>query len=184
MKNLLFFSFSFFLLFSCKGDDPCDTFICMNGGVLENCQCTCTERYQGPDCSVQKTPALIKVSKITITKFPTTTETGGSWDTFDGADIYVRITSSTGNTIYDAPTFYEDATNPNGNYSFDTDINLSAETTYDFEVLDYDDGITDDDYMGGITGKVYDSKNNFPSTLDFTCEGCSTSFRLELEYEF
>jgi hypothetical protein len=120
---------------------------------------------------------------VDVTSFPPTDANGAGWDTFDGADIYIDIQQN-GQLVFSYPNFYEDA-NLNTVYPFTIDnVYLDPSLDYEFRVYDYDDGITPDDYMGGISGKVYSDNNGFPSEVDITCTGCSVGFKLYVSYEF
>jgi hypothetical protein len=86
--------------------------------------------------------------------------------------------------IYDQPTFFEDA---DASQDYDLTVTppieiLNPTGEYGIQLLDYDDGITSDDFMGGIIFVPYNSTNGFPASL--TLNGDLVSFVLELTYEF
>lgn len=172
---------------SCAKDAPqdlCANIICNNGGSCANGLCNCASGWTGSDCSRQATPLKIRITKIDILKFPPTTTNGAGWDVLDGPDITVTVTKDN-KTIWDSPTFSEDATQ-NKTYTFtpSTAIEITApKDKYAIELYDYDD-LDDDDFMGGINFIPYFDTNNFPTSLTLECTGCTTSFKIYLQYVF
>jgi hypothetical protein len=161
------------LLISCdKDNDLCKGISCINGGTCINGDCLCPDQWTGPDCSQEKTPTKIRVGKIEITSFPPTDVGGAGWDLFDGADVYILI--SKGNTpLYDSD-YVEDLT---GNYEWTTNFEFGdPEDTYTISVFDYDDGITADDFMGGISFTPFIEGFSFPSAFSVSCGTCVVSF--------
>ena len=186
MKKLfpLFCLFSILLFTDCtkEEEDPCAGITCENGGTCINGTCDCPDMYEGADCSDQKTPQLIKITKITVTNFPPLNN-GDSWDAFDGPDIFIKL-------FYNSQAIAESGPFENADsqveYSWTvTNLNLIApEDPYTIELYDYDDGVTADDLMGGYTFTPYSDTNGFPDKITLSEPGSSTSFVLELEYQF
>lgn len=153
--------------------------------MLSSCnkQKVCSTGYTGSDCSVQTTPTKIIVSKIEVSKFPSTDTGGAGWDLTSGADIYPVLTKGS-NTIWESPTYTTDA-NPNSSYTYtlspSADI-ISPFETYSISLYDYDD-LDSDDFMGGINFVPYSTTNKFPSVINVDAGG-SVSFKLHLTYVF
>ena len=186
MKNLisLFCLFSILLFTDCaKEEDPCADITCQNGGTCINGTCDCPDMYEGPDCSDQKSPQLIKVTKITVTDFPPL-DNGASWDAFDGPDMYVEFTYN-GQVVH-TTGYYEDADSQiDYEYTPTTNLHLFVpEDQYNIDIYDYDDGITAPDWMGGYTFTPYSDNNGFPTKITLEEAGANTSFELEIEYQF
>jgi hypothetical protein len=59
------------------------------------------------------------------------------------------------------------------NYEF-----TEPQQTYSIEVYDYDDGLSADDYMGGINFTPYSSGQQFPSTITLDCGTCKVAFKM------
>jgi len=176
---LLLVSITTLTLNSCK-KDPCDSTICLNGGYCANGSCVCPEGYTGADCSQQKTPTQIRISKIDVTRFPET-DNGAGWDLTSGPDIYPELSKGS-TTIWTSTTYYQNA-NPANIYSFDLNpiVSLtSPNDRYTIRLFDYDD-LDEDDFMGGINFTPYFSTNNFPSVLTIDAGG-TVAFRLHVTY--
>lgn len=173
------------MLFACQKDDPapdpCANIICINGGFCANGECNCPPAYTGSNCSLEKTPTSITITRITITKWPPTDANGAGWDIFDGPDLIV-IVEAAGQQIYVSNTFHEDAVQGQ-QYSFNTLIRLDKPTVdHEISLFDYDDGITTNDYMGGIGFYPYRIGEGFPAERALDVGG--VSFKLQLTYSF
>lgn len=130
-------------------------------------------------------PTSIRITKITVTNFPPTDANGAGWDLFDGPDIYVQILLDN-QTIYKHNQFFEDAT-PNNNYDFipNSNINLDRPTNqYQIALFDFDDNLTEDDLLGGITFIPYQPNIGTPATANLKVNGTQIEFTLDLEYTF
>jgi hypothetical protein len=172
------------LLFNCKKEtpDPCAGITCLNDGYCANGQCVCPEGYTGVDCSQQKTPVKITITKIQVTKFPATDVGGAGWDLTSGADIYPTILKGT-TLIWESPVMFTDA-NPSLTYDFtpSPSIDLTSPTDqYTIELYDYDSP-DPDDWMGGFYFTPYSSTTNFPSVLTITTAGSDLAFKIFITY--
>jgi hypothetical protein len=148
----------------------------------------CPRGYYGSDCSQQVTPTKISISKIEVTRYPLVTNSGSSWDTgLSGPgnslpDIYPTLYQN-GNLIWDSSIYQEDVSG--GAYSFipNSPIQITSPTAQcTIWCRDFDDLDTDDD-MGGITFTLYNSSNDFPSTLVVDANG-TVAFKFYLSYTF
>ena len=166
------------ILFSnCKKEttqaDLCQGVICQNGGNCVNGGCNCPPQWTGSDCSQEKVPIKMKVGNIKITSFPPTTTNGAGWDILDGPDVYIEI--SLNNTSLYKSDFVEDLT---GNYTWSPNFEFSNPTaTYSISVYDYDDGLSADDFMGGINFTPYKPGEKFPTSFTIDCSNCVVSFQ-------
>ena len=115
----------------------------------------------------------MKVNKIKLTSFPPTDTGGAGWDLFDGADVYIAI-SKAGVKLWQSGSI-EDLTTQHewtANFEF-----TDPTATYDISVYDYDDGITADDFMGGILFTPYRPGQHFPTSYSLGgCSGCVVFF--------
>ncbi|MCB9295542.1 MAG: hypothetical protein H6559_20815 [Lewinellaceae bacterium] len=153
--------------------DLCQGVICLNGGNCVNGDCNCPLQWTGSDCSQEKVPIKMKVGNIKITTFPPTTTSGAGWDIFDGPDVYIVI--SRNNTSEYESGFVEDLT---GNYTWSSNFEFSDPTaTYSISVYDYDDGLSTDDFMGGINFTPYRPGEKFPTSFTLDCGNCVVSFQ-------
>lgn len=177
MRKTLILSFlaAMMLATSCKKDPQeklCDGIICLNGGVCVNGGCECPDRYTGPACATEVDPIKMKVGQIELTGFPATTSSGAGWDTFDGADVYLEILKG-GVSHYKTNT----VTNLTGAHTWSVNFEFTDPTaTYVIRAVDDDNGITTDDYLGGITFTPYISGADFPTSYPVECVGCTVSF--------
>lgn len=165
------------LAFSCKKEttqaDLCEGVVCNNGGTCVNGDCSCPPGYTGPACEQEKTPVKIRVSSITLSSFPAT-DNGAGWDLTSGPDVYIEITQGT-TLVYQSGYVQNLATVQTYN---DIVEFSNPQATYSIKVYDYDDGLTADDYMGGINFTPYKPGQNFPTTIFLSCSGCVVSFSL------
>lgn len=165
---LLFVAFSLLTITSCTKKDKCETTICRNGGTCYDGSCTCPTGYTGSDCSTQKTPTQILISKIVVTGFPATTSNGAGWDLTDGPDIFPRFFIS--NTLaWSSTLHYSNCTN-SYQYEFVPAQNIVITNTLaQCNVSLYDwDGVSADDPMTGRSFYPYSTTGGFPTTLNFT----------------
>lgn len=176
---LLLFSVTTLATSGCK-KDPCGKINCTNGGYCANGECVCPEGFTGVDCSQQRTPLQIRISKIEVTRFPAT-DNGAGWDLTSGPDIYPQLFKGS-TLIWKAPSYYQNA-NPSIVHSFDVNpiVSLtSPNDQYSIGLYDFDD-FDADDFMGGVNFTPYSSTNNFPSVLVVDAGG-AVAFRLFVTY--
>lgn len=196
MKNLLkkiAVIFIVYLVFGCSKDSPnsntvpCTPIPCLNGGTsTPNCGCSCPQGYTGNNCGTQITPTQIAITKIRVTQFPDTNN-GSWWDTLPNsdADIYITIQNSSSTTLYNSPTYFQDATSNGVNY-YDfvpsTPIVFSNVTNgYLMSIYDYDT-VGSDQLMDFSTFYLYNSLGGFPTTKTYTNSTGTFSFTLTLSY--
>jgi hypothetical protein len=185
-KYLIFLALLCVGISACKKDDPCENITCLNGGTCANGSCNCPTGYSGSDCSQQVKPTRINIQSITVTDFQPTDSNGAGWDVFDGADAYA-VLSLNGNVIAsNENSRIEDVTNSPFSWSslpsgFEMD---DVTNQYQLSLYDYDDGLTADDFMGGIIFTPYNSTNGFPEKITVSCGNCSVAFELKVDYDF
>lgn len=170
--------FAIITLGSCE-KDPCESTVCLNGGYCANGECVCPDGYTGADCSQQKTPTQIKISKIEITRFPATSS-GAGWDLTSGPDIYLQL--SLGSTTIWESGYYQNA-DPSFSYSFDLNPIISLTNPndqYTIRLLDFDD-FDPNDFMGGINFTPYNNSNEFPTVLTIDAGG-TVAFKFYVSY--
>ena len=196
MKNLLkkiaILSIVMFL-FGCSKDSPtttpaaCTPITCLNGGVSRpDCGCNCPQGYTGSNCGIQITPLQVLITKIRVTKFPDT-NAGSWWDTLPNsdADIYVTIQNSSSTTLYNSPTYIQDATSNGVNY-YDfvpstPIVFLNVTSGYLMNIYDYDT-VGSDQLMDFNAFYLYNSLGGFPTTKTYTNSTGTFSFTLTLSY--
>lgn len=180
MKKLLFLVVLTALLgHACEKDpidiqeDLCKGVICNNGGYCVNGDCQCPPQWTGPSCAQEVAPNKMRVGVITLTSFPLTDGAGGGWDLFDGPDVYLQIKQ--GSQVIFTTGYVEDLLSQ---YSwFTTGLEFSNPTaTYTISVFDYDDGLSADDPMGGISFTPYQPGKKFPVSYPLQCATCTVAF--------
>lgn len=168
------------MMISCNKDN-CEGHMCMNDGVCVDGWCDCADGYEGFECEDQKTPRKMFITDVLVTRFPAL-DNGSGWDLQDGPDIFIQFGKG-GDLLYEASAFYENA-DPNEEFSFSA-ISIEIEDATDshiIQVMDYDHGQSDDDWMGGIEFTPYFSNTNgFPTTLELDAGG-TVAFTLTLNY--
>jgi len=210
LKSLIFLTLMAFAI-SCSSDSapvegstPCVPITCLNGGVsTPNCGCTCPQGFTGNNCSTQITPSKIKITKITVKKFPNFDGTN-TWDpcstlclTADDInrkrpDIYFTIENTNLVEIYKHPSYFPNViSNLIGTDLFEFTPTLSLEFTnfstgYILNLKDYDGAesnfISPDDEMGFVAFMLYNSNGGFPTTKTITNSNGTLIFELTLQY--
>ncbi len=181
MKNLLFSRIFFiavagFVLLGCK-KDPCETVKCENGGYCANGSCVCPPGFTGADCSQQKTPTVMFITRIDLLNTPPTADGGSAWDDSEGpglsfADPYL-VFERDFTTLYETDYSYDRDYNQVVTYTPTSPIAINSPNSrhlvdvYDFDVFN------SDDYMGGIEFTPYSSTNRFPSSQVITAGNIS-----------
>lgn len=168
MKNFSLYGLLVGVLMLLAGcSDPCKKTTCYNGGECVDGTCKCPTGYGGATCGELLTPVSVKVKKITINGFPSTASGGGSWDVASGderPDIYPLIQNAVGSTIYQAPTYYQNAIY---GYSYDFTDNmpllLSVGADYTITLWDYDS--FGSDAMASYQFSISQNTTSFPSQL-------------------
>lgn len=166
----------------CEKDQPCTDILCANGGTCVNGSCDCPDGYTGPDCSDEEEPQAVIIESITVKGFPATAPGGGGWDLLDGADLMIFIEDQNGNEVWNPNTFYEDA-DPNGSYSWEPGLRITdVRGRHSLFVLDYDDGLSANDLIGGANFTPYNPGSNFPTQIGGEVEGVSLDIRVRYEF--
>jgi hypothetical protein len=186
MKNIyLIASLMAFSLFVSCNEDPCDNVNCLNNGFCVNGTCDCPVNYTGPTCSDQKTPSVIRLTAITVTKFPGSNN-GASWDPVSNTfpDIFPVITDNNNDIILlNLINDWIENADPSNSYTFNLPANgfefPNVNANYNILLYDYD-GTSDLDFMGGINGSIYNNNGGFPNSLNFSTN--DFSFELQLNY--
>lgn len=181
MKKITFLIMLMLAGFSCtKEKDPCEGKVCENGGTCVDGTCQCKGLWKGEKCTEQITPLLLSVGSIHITKMPATDSGGAGWDLTSGPDIYVIIKQ--GGTVLASTqnTWIQNASvGAFWNTGFGTNL-VTVPIT--IELWDYDD-FDSDDFMGGVTGLLYNSTNKFPTEITTDCSGCTVQLKFgSVEY--
>jgi hypothetical protein len=175
MKNLIFSRIFFlavagFVVMGCK-KDPCETVKCENGGYCANGSCVCPPGFTGADCSQQKTPTVMFITRIELINTPPTTPAGFAWDNSEGpglplADPYIVLLQNT--TLYTTDVSIDRNYNQVVTYNPTTPIAInSPNSLHAIEVYDFD-VTSPDEFMGGFEFTPYSSTNRFPSSQVIT----------------
>lgn len=149
---------------------------------------SCPNGFTGSNCSQQKNPVQIQVTKVTVTNFPSTRLDGTDWNLTESAghaDIYPTIADSSGNVVFTFRSVYlSNASNANNNiFTLSTPIILSNPlSSYTFTLFNWN-SVAADDNMGSITKIIYNSSNNFPTTINLD-NGAGLTFQLTVQYVY
>jgi hypothetical protein len=186
------------LIFSCSSEDSasCEQIMCYNNGTTNSdCGCDCPYNYTGIDCSEQREPNEIIITKVTVEVFPVYDD-GSYWDVdIDDdiiADVYFKIFEcvddgcSTISEFYDQPTYFE---NPETLPLVFDDLNIVFQNYrinrfFYIQLFDYDNLTADDEMTSAAEGffNIYTENNSFPETLKIV--GSDFIVEMELSYNF
>lgn len=157
--------------------DPCAGKTCENGGNCFDGSCNCVGLWKGEHCTEQITPILLTVGSVQITEMPPTDTNGAGWDISSGPDVYVVVKQNGTVLLNTSDSWVQNATKGVlWNEGFSTNFAVAPVTV---EVWDHDD-LDADDYMGGITGPLYFSTNNFPTSVILQCGICTVEVKFGL----
>ncbi len=171
--------------------DPCEGVTCQNGGACLEGKCQCPTGFTGANCETQATPKSVKVTSISIKKYPATKTDGSKWDTDGSApDLYPAIytlkadNKSIDQVFWSSNTF---SLNPAAGKAVDFSLILPAlslgpvDKTFAIAAIDKDDpGV---EVVGTIISFTLNSLiTGRPSTISIDCPTCSTGFDLKVEY--
>jgi hypothetical protein len=133
------------------------------------------------DDNVVEAPDYIKVKTVFLDKFPAT-DNGAGWDILDGPDLYFTI-SYNGAEIYSSRSNSQNnATGTVAAWAITGNLNLDYPADqYVIRVYDYDFPDADD-FIGGMNFTPFIQANGLPAVIPLTCSGCSTEWRLDVEY--
>jgi hypothetical protein len=185
MKKMLPIIFLAVFLLTCNKEDldPCLGVTCMNGGACKNGTCDCPEHYEGPNCINQETPTKIIITKIEVTKFPSTRSTGLNWDVGDGPDIYVGIIKDK-SILYTTKTYFTNSVQGTVISWSNLSIEISSpKDRYEIDIIDYDDA-NNDDFMDGVEFTPYGDTNGFPTSISLSAPGSQANFKITVSYQF
>lgn len=181
MKQLLTVTALLLLFTTCTKKDDCPT--CENGGTCVGGECDCPPAWTGEKCQIEKMPSSMIIHAVKVLSWPQADQAGAGWDVFDGPDIKLVILDGVQN-LYQSPNFYEDAI-PGQNIIFYPELSLFFPgRPLTMRIYDYDNGLTTDDFMGGIEGKMYREGQRFPEKFTMQCAGCTVSVEVEVSYYF
>jgi len=160
--------------------NQCAAVVCLNGGYCVNGACSCPTSYSGPNCGTQVTPRTMRINRITLRQFPST-DAGTAWDPFGGApDIFFTI--SMGPTvIYTSNTVQDAQGGQSIVFSQGLPLDINSPTA-SHTVFFYDEDLTVNDPMGGLTFVPYSNASNFPTMLNLVAGGFDVL--LEVSYAF
>lgn len=123
------------------------------------------------------------INSVRVISFPPTDANGAGWDLLNGPDISLTIRSTNNTVLWQANSFYQNATNGQ-TIVFLPALEVNTPTApMIFQVWDYDEGFGDD-LMGGIQSIIYQPGHQFPNTFTLSCSGCSVSFEVNATYYF
>ena len=171
----------------CSSDSSapaCIPITCLNGGIsTADCGCNCPINYTGINCSEEKTPTQIIISKAVITKFPALRTNGSYWDTNiittnnKFPDIYIRLNDTA--VLIDTRANYIDNASSSFNYTWTFTTPIVVTNVKDFKSLRmYDYSSTGDEQMGFTLFVPYNNGQSFPNVI--TVSDSSNSFEVQL----
>ena len=150
-------------LVSCV-EDPCENSLCKNGGICDQGNCLCPEGYFGMHCDEKVKPNKMRISFISLTRFPEL-KNGIPWDDVDGPDIYFKLYQDTF-PIGKPLELFENA-NANQSYDFSIDIIEMTNITgrHVIKLFDYEGFNLTPEYMGEVEFIPYNSEKGLPQTF-------------------
>jgi hypothetical protein len=185
-KSVILIALVAFMGCSSDSSTPaCVPVVCKNAGVSNpNCGCNCPEGYTGTDCSTQKLPSKILISKIRINKFPNSA--GGIDDLGTNPDLFITIIKDN-ILFYQTTTYFTDANGDgsmNYDYSFSTPIECNVNSAlFLLQLWDYDSN-TNNDLMGTIVVSPYLNYKGFPTSLIIQDESGNYKGEIFVTYVF
>ncbi len=164
---------------SCSSELACVPPKCENGGTSNSdCGCNCPPNYFGLDCSLEKMPTSITISKIRILSFPNSG--GGIDDLGTKPDLFINVIKDNLN-VFTATTYFNDA-NGDGNIYYDYIMSpplesFSSSSFYTLQFWDYDNN-SSNDLMGSILFSPFLNYTKFPAS--FIIQDDTKTFKAEI----
>lgn len=132
-----------------------------------------------------QSPTLVKITKVRVTAMPFLDGNGAGWDSFDGPDVYFKLSDAQDNTLQEGNEFSNVTqgmlpltwlVNPN----FST-TSLSAT----FKLILWDsDAMDPDDFIGGYNFNFAGfTQNGYPGTIKLELPGNSLKVELDLVWQ-
>ncbi|HEY3386175.1 MAG TPA: calcium-binding EGF-like domain-containing protein [Saprospiraceae bacterium] len=148
---------------SCQ-EDPCDTTPCENGGICNEGKCLCAEGYTGNQCQEKILPYRMRISSVTLTRFPASND-GMIWDDMDGPDIFFKIFEDTFpigkplELILDAPV----------DQSYDFSISViemrNITVKHSIKLYDYEGFNLTPEFMGEVEFIPFNAETGLPDSI-------------------
>jgi len=181
MRTKLFICLISAIFFAgCGEEDPCLNTDCENGGICDDGECFCDLGWQGQNCTIEKVPASVSITGMTVNTYPVVDASGAGWDLASGPDLIFRISNASG-VVYEHPTFRLDVV---GEQRFDFFFEMEKVTLdHRITLWDYDD-LSAWDLMGSVVFEPYAAGRAFPESLGWQNSTGSVQITLELSYFF
>ena len=135
-----------------------------------------------------KIPRAMSIIKIELLSYPIISTNGGSWDAFDGADVFLTINEgSTADLPNNNNTVSGVEMNANGNsilFPLNNTFNISeVSMSSNWGIAAWDaDGFSGSQFMGGAIFNPRDQQDGLPSYFDLNTG--SISFRVHVTWNF
>ena len=166
-------------LTSCS-ENACENTLCENGGACIDGRCDCPEGFTGVHCSERAIPDQMRITSVTVTRFPELKD-GTTWDDVDGPDIYFVLYHDS--IPLAKPIALIENADAARDYSFslfNIEMNMISEQ-FTMKLLDYDGFNIQPEYMGEINFIPFDIMNGFPETIVLD-DGGLVAFVIKVEY--
>lgn len=189
-KSIVFLVILTFGMLSCAKPDPCEEFVCQNGGTCVDGTCNCPEGFAGTMCETALLPKAVNVSSIKVLKIPATKPDGKTWDEDgSGGDIFPALATLKADNTADKYIWLSDFRKTNAPtdqpYTFNTIFPELSMTIFNekiaFFLIDKDDTTTET--MGGIFFTLKDLIKDKPSKIILDCAACKVAFELTVSYK-
>lgn len=127
-----------------------------------------------PTTTTPKSYSNFKITSIKLNQIPFVDNTGSSWDTSSGPDLFYKLTD-VGSNVYSTGSQFDDLTSSelpllwNFQQAFQiTNLN----TTFFVQFYDHDD-LDPDDYIGGVGFNASLYTDTYPTSIPLTYNGIS-----------
>jgi hypothetical protein len=138
----------------------------------------CPSHYTGTNCDEQITPSKITITEVKVIEY-LCNDNGNDWD-FDGSGADIKISIEKGAQTLYSSTYISDCSCVATSYTYPCSVDAIANDVLTFRLYD-DDSPLADDYIGGISSKLYNSTGGFPATKILDA-GAGVRLEVKLSY--
>ncbi|MSQ79274.1 MAG: hypothetical protein EXR21_06320 [Flavobacteriaceae bacterium] len=168
----------------CGKKSDCTTSNCLNGGTCVDGKCECPIGFTG-DCSQEKVPTSMTISKFVCTKFPGKNN-GVLWDNLSGGkapDIYITFSKNGASSNLLKTNYYSDADTAKY-YGFQTTAPITvASPTEQHDIFMFDDDTPNgEEIMDFVSFIPYQAGKKFPTQYTIISESKAISIDVYCTY--
>jgi hypothetical protein len=164
IQFVLFLMFLVSLNLSSCVEDDCENNVCENGGACDQGSCMCPEGFRGAHCEEKIMPYRMRVTSVTLTRFPTS-NAGVPWDETNGPDIYFSLYEDTFSVGKPLELILDAAIDQSYTFLIDVIEMRDITSKHVMKVFDYEGYNLTPAFMGEVEFVPYSEESGLPGTI-------------------